>query len=76
LLLKYQPLQNKYENNIAFFIEFFASFYLYVLLPFTNWPEENLPMKEKLSWVLTILIISIIAINVFLLLVDKIQYIK
>jgi hypothetical protein len=59
------PMKEKWDRRITLMIEFSVSIYLYVLLSLTDFMGEN-KLREELGWVLTILIGSIVAINVSL----------
>jgi hypothetical protein len=43
-------------------IEFSVSIYLYILISLTDFMGEN-TLREELGWVLTILTVSIVAVN-------------
>ena len=76
LLITYRPIDDSRENKITLIIEICVTVYLYILLTLTDWPDENKKMKEKLSWALTILILSIVAVNIVLFFYDLVQKCK
>ena len=63
IILISNPMTDKQDQRIMWMIEISVSIYLYVLFCLTDFMGEN-TLRDELGWFLTILTISVVAINV------------
>jgi hypothetical protein len=63
IMVKGNPMTDKWDQRIKWIIEASISIYLYILLSLTDFMGEN-TVREEFGWALTILTASTVAINV------------